>query len=188
MHAAWVLNRFAALGGFTPYERMCNAAYSGRLLPFGEPVFAQIVPKKKGNAKWIRCVFLSKSPMNDMYIVSSRSGVRLSRSVRRTGHEWHHDKALVENLKGFSWDHSMGVIGTRLVPPARQRRPLRHHKHSYLLCSYRSTCYTNGDARLSPDNCWNSNAFERDSRGCAAIRSAGTTCWCNSFAGRGSEP
>ena len=124
VHAAWVLNRFAALGGFTPYERMCNAAYSGRLLPFGEPVFAQIVPKKKGNAKWIRCVFLSKSPMNDMYIVSSRSGVRLSRSVRRTGHEWHHDKALVENLKGFPWDYSMGVIGTRLVPPARQRRPL----------------------------------------------------------------
>ena len=124
VHAAWVLNRFAALGGFTPYERMCNAAYSGRLLSFGEPVFAQIVPKKKGNAKWIRCVFLSKSPMNDMYIVSSRSGVRLSRSVRRTGHEWHHDKALVENLKGFPWDYSMGVIGTRLVPPARQRRPL----------------------------------------------------------------
>ena len=77
VHAAWVLNRFAAVGRFTPYERMCNAAYSGRLLPFGEPVFAQIVPKKKGNAKWIRCVFLSKSPMNDMYIVSSRSGVRL---------------------------------------------------------------------------------------------------------------
>ena len=123
VHAGWTRNRFAAVGGLTAYERATNARYTGRLVPFGEPVFGQISVKKKGNAKWVRCIFLSKTTTNDMYVVSTRAGVRLCRSVRRTTSSWMLDKPLYQGLAGFPWDYSAGAVGTRLVPPARTRRP-----------------------------------------------------------------
>ncbi|CAE7253745.1 RE1 [Symbiodinium sp. CCMP2456] len=123
VHASWTRNRFAAVGGLTAYERATNARYTGRLVCFGEPVFGQISVKKKGNARWVRCVFLSKTISNDMFIVATRAGVRLCRSVRRTSSEWAVDRALYQGLAGFPWDYSSGAVGTRLVPPARTRRP-----------------------------------------------------------------
>ncbi|CAE6963191.1 unnamed protein product [Symbiodinium sp. CCMP2592] len=123
VHAGWTRNRFAAVGGLTAYERATNARYNGRLVPFGEPVFGQITVKKKGNPRWVRCIFLSKTTTNDMYIVTTRAGVRLCRSVRRTTSSWMLDKPLYQGLAGFPWDYSAGAVGTRLVPPARARRP-----------------------------------------------------------------
>ena len=37
----------------TAYEKANGAKYSGRLCPFGEPVYAQIEPKQKGNPRWV---------------------------------------------------------------------------------------------------------------------------------------
>ena len=62
VHAGWTRNRFAAVGGLTSYERATNARYTGRLVPFGDPVFGQISVKKKGNARWVRCIFSAKQP------------------------------------------------------------------------------------------------------------------------------
>ena len=107
----------------TPYERTCSAAYKGKLVPYGEPIFAQVVPKRKGNARWLKALFLGKTRSNDQFIVASRSGVRVCRSVRRTGHAWSEDKDLYENVAGQPWDYSSGVYETRLVPPAKSRRP-----------------------------------------------------------------
>ena len=101
----------------------CSAAYKGKLVPYGEPVFAQVVPKRKGNARWLKALFLGKTRSNDQFIVASRSGVRVCRSVRRTGHAWSEDKDLRENVAGQPWDYSSGVYETRLVPPAKSRRP-----------------------------------------------------------------
>ncbi|CAE7512900.1 unnamed protein product [Symbiodinium natans] len=122
-HSAWILNRFRVLGGLTAYERTHHSRYCGKLVPFGEPVYAQVIPRRKGNPKWILSIFLSKSVSNDMYIVASKTGVRLCRSVRRTGLEWSKDKSLFEGLKGLPWDFSSGVVGTRFVPLPKYRKP-----------------------------------------------------------------
>ena len=124
VHAAWVRNRFAVAGGLTAYERTCNAAYTGKLVAYGEPVFAQVHAKKKGDPKWLKAIFLTKTSLNDMYVVASKGGVRVTRSVRRTGHEWKHDAALYADIKGFPWNYSSGVIGTKMVPPAKTRKAL----------------------------------------------------------------
>ena len=124
VHAAWIRNRFAVAGGLTAYERTCNAAYTGKLVAYGEPVFAQVHAKKKGDPKWLKAIFLTKTSLNDMYVVASRGGVRVTRSVRRTGHEWKHDAALYADVKGFPWNYSSGVIGTKMVPPAKTRKAL----------------------------------------------------------------
>ena len=84
-------------------------------MPFGEPVFAQVVPCKKADARWLKAVFMGKTS-NDQFLVASRSGVRVSRSVRRTGRDWAEDR----DLYGI---YSSGVYETRLVPPAKNRKP-----------------------------------------------------------------
>ena len=124
-HAAWLLNRYRVTGNLTSYERACGARYSGRIVPFGEPVFCQVVPKQKGNARWLLGIFLGKSS-NDMYIVGGPGGVRLSRSVRRTGRSWSDDAKLYDTLSGQPWDYGSGVLGTRFVPAPKLRKPEVH--------------------------------------------------------------
>ncbi|CAE7721765.1 GIP [Symbiodinium sp. CCMP2592] len=75
-HAAWIRNHFAVQGGLTPYERCYSTAYKGKLVPFGEPVFGQIVPKRKGNAKWLKAVFVGKTRSNDQYLIPHCKQVR----------------------------------------------------------------------------------------------------------------
>ena len=123
IHAAFLLNRYRVTGNLTSYERSCGARYSGRIAPFGEPVYAQVTPKQKGNARWLLCVFLSKSVVNDMFIVGGRDGVRLACSIRRTGQPWALEQKLYNELAGKPWDYGSGVIGTRFVPLPRTRKP-----------------------------------------------------------------
>ena len=87
-------------------------------------MFAQVHAKKKGDPKWLKAIFLTKTSLNDMYVVASKGGVRVTRSVRRTGHEWKHDAALYADVKGFPWNYSSGVIGTKMIPPAKTRKAL----------------------------------------------------------------
>ena len=122
VHAAWVRNRFAVRGGLTSYERCTGNAYTGRLVAYGEPVFSEVIPRKKGNPRFVRTLFLTKTT-NDMYVVASKAGVRVCRSVRRTGGEWSVDKALYQEVQGFPWQYSSAAVGTRLVPPAKGRKP-----------------------------------------------------------------
>ena len=58
VHAAWVRNRFAVRGGLTSYERCTGNAYTGRLVPYGEPVFSEVIPRKKGNPRFVRALFI----------------------------------------------------------------------------------------------------------------------------------
>ncbi|CAE7515466.1 unnamed protein product [Symbiodinium sp. KB8] len=122
VHAAWIRNRFAVTGGLTAYERTANAAYTGRLVTYGEPVFCYVVPRRKGNPKWVKAMFLTKATTSDMYVLGTKGGIRLSRAVRRTGQDWRLDAPLFDSVAGFPWDYS--VVGTRLVPPAKGRKAI----------------------------------------------------------------
>ncbi|OLQ15349.1 Retrovirus-related Pol polyprotein from transposon TNT 1-94 [Symbiodinium microadriaticum] len=122
VHAAWIRNRFAVTGGLTAYEWTANAAYTGRLVTYGEPVFCYVVPRRKGNPKWVKAMFLTKATTSDMYVLGTKGGIRLSRAVRRTGQDWRLDAPLFDSVAGFPWDYS--VVGTRLVPPAKGRKAI----------------------------------------------------------------
>ena len=104
---------------------------TGKLVAYGEPVFAQV------HAKWLKAIF-TKTGLNDMYVVASKGGVRVTRSVRRTGHVWKHD-ALYADVEGFPWNYSSGVIGIKMVPPAKTRKTLPAPKQPTRRCSFRST-------------------------------------------------
>ena len=101
VHAAWIRNRFAVTGGLTAYERTANAAYTGRLVTYGEPVFCYVVPRRKGNPKWVKAIFLTKATTSDMYVLGTKGGIRLSRAVRRTGQDWKLDAPLFDSVAGF---------------------------------------------------------------------------------------
>ena len=67
--------RFKVRAGFTAYEKIAGTRYRGKLVAFAEPVFAYIRPSQKGNAKWVMSVFLTKSVINDMFLVGTPNGV-----------------------------------------------------------------------------------------------------------------
>ncbi|CAE7841011.1 GIP [Symbiodinium sp. CCMP2592] len=85
VHSAWLLNRYRVIGNMTAYERACGAKYSGRIAPFAEPVYCQLDVKQKDDKRWMLGILVSKSSLNDMYIIAGKDGIRLSRSIRRVG-------------------------------------------------------------------------------------------------------
>ena len=123
LHASWTYSRFKVKGGLTAYERCTGSRYNGKLVPFGEPVYAYVRPSQKGNPRWSMSMFLSKSPVNDMFIVGTANGVMLTKSVRRTGQPWALEAKLANEVKGMPWDYSLGTLGTKTVPQAKARAP-----------------------------------------------------------------
>ncbi|CAE7338131.1 GIP [Symbiodinium sp. CCMP2592] len=115
VHSAWLLNRYRVIGNMTAYERACGAKYSGRIAPFAEPVYFQLDVKQKGDKRWMLGILVSKSSLNDMYIIAGKDGIRLSRSIRRVGQPWELEVQLYRELKGYPWGYGSGVIGTKFV-------------------------------------------------------------------------
>ena len=124
IHASFILNRFSVKGGATAYERCYGYRYSGKLAAFGEPVWGFKRGKAKGDRKWHRAMFVSKSVINDMYILMNEQGVWLTRSIRRNAKPWVEEKRLVENAKGYPWDYKYGVLGSKVIPQPRVRNPV----------------------------------------------------------------
>ena len=112
-------------GGLTSYERMTGCRYRGKLVPFAEPVFSYVrtANSPKGNPKWVQSIFLSKSSVNDMFVVATTAGVMLTKSVRRTGQPWKLQKALVESIAGSPWNFHLGSLGLKTVSQRRSRAP-----------------------------------------------------------------
>ncbi|CAE7239501.1 GIP [Symbiodinium sp. CCMP2592] len=114
---------YRVIGNMTAYERACGAKYSGRIAPFAEPVYCQLDVKQKGDKRWMLGILVSKSSLNDMYIIAGKDGIRLSRSIRRVGQPWELEVQLYRELKGYPWDYGSGVIGTKFVAMPKQRHP-----------------------------------------------------------------
>ena len=78
VHASFILNRFAVKGGSTAHERSTGFRYSGKLASFAEPVWGFRRGKAKGDRKWHRAMFLTKSAHNDMCVLMNEQGVWLT--------------------------------------------------------------------------------------------------------------
>ena len=68
-------------------------------------------------------VFLTKSVINDMFLVGTPNGVMLTKSVRRSSQPWELEKKLADSIKGAPWNLHLGALGTKMVPQARTRAP-----------------------------------------------------------------
>ncbi|CAE7534628.1 GIP [Symbiodinium sp. CCMP2592] len=121
--ATGMIAAYRVIGNMTAYERACGAKYSGRIAPFAEPVYCQLDVKQKGDKRWMLGILVSKSSLNDMYIIAGKDGIRLSRSIRRVGQPWELEVQLYRELKGYPWDYGSGVIGTKFVAMPKQRNP-----------------------------------------------------------------
>ena len=121
VHAGWILNRFGTRGNTTAYELIHGHAYTGRLVEFAEPLLSYVVVEKnphKGAAKWVRSIFLTKSNTNDMFLVAVAGKIRLTRSVRRTGHAWTDYMEHYQKLETPPWEME-GIIGARILPTSK---------------------------------------------------------------------
>ena len=63
------------------------------------------------NAKWVMSVFLTKSVINDMFLVGTPNGVMLTKSVRRSSQPWELEKKLADSIKGAPWNLHLGALG-----------------------------------------------------------------------------
>ena len=112
------LTRFATRGLMSPFEVICGRAYRGKLVEFLEPILAyvHVQGQQKGLPKWEKAIFLSKTGMNDMFIVGLNGCIRLTHSVRRIPVPWSDASAiqLYSQMNVQPWQLE-GVTGTRLL-------------------------------------------------------------------------
>ena len=118
VHAAFIINRYSVKGGATSYERSTGYRYSGKLAAFAEPVWGFRRGKAKGDRKWHRAIFLTKSINNDMYVLANEQGVWLTRSIRRNAKPWRDECKLASACKGMPWDYQLGVLGSKTFLPS----------------------------------------------------------------------
>ena len=121
VHSAFLLNRFGVVHGQTPFEVASGRTYSGRLAEYGEPCLAYCNPgsQSKGNPKWIWSLWISKTALNEMHMVLTAAGVRLTRSVRRIPDAWKLKPQLCNIATGLPWQYE-GVMGTGCSQVPRQ--------------------------------------------------------------------
>ena len=116
VHSAWLHNRFVVsqrLDQRTPYEMATGRYYSGKVCQFGEIVLAYLKSSRKGEAKWKRGTWLSKTMQNDVHIVATAEGIFVSRSIRRLPAEI--DLEFLGRITSAPWDHGYAALGHRLL-------------------------------------------------------------------------
>ena len=116
VHSAWTLNRFGVKGGSTPYELVSGHAYHGRLCQFGQPVlgFVGDSTNKKGDFRWKKCIVLTKTLNNDMFVVSTENGgLQLTKSVKALFQDWKEQIQVYRPMVAYPW-HVSGTLGNKI--------------------------------------------------------------------------
>ena len=109
--------------GCASFELVHGRKYEAKLAPFGSTIFAQPIPKPKAKGvAWEKAVFLGKSTVGNLNIISNAKGVQYSRTMRRAAEEYQAD--LVMAMRGVPWDPREDVVGVKLKPPLRVRFPV----------------------------------------------------------------
>ena len=123
-HAAWTLTRFVVRAGVTPFEVIAGHAYNSKLSPFGCPVFAFVgdTNKQKGDAKWQRGIFLTKTLNNDMFVIAVNGSIRVSRSIKMLDSNWCERMQEYRQVLTFPWQLE-GQMGTRAFPIVKGQMP-----------------------------------------------------------------
>lgn len=117
-HSAWIMNRYRAVRGATPYELIYGKPYRGVLAKFGEPVFSYLKTHLKGEKKWHKSLFLGKTEGQDSFVVYDGERILLTKSVRRIGQDWGLSLAFYKEFKCPTFDYQTG-FGSRIIPTKR---------------------------------------------------------------------
>ena len=120
VHSSWTLTRFTVKAGTTPYELISGHGYNSTLCPFGCPVmvFVGDSVKQKGDSKWHRGIFLTKSMSNDMFLTAVGGTLKFSRSVKMIFPQWHEHMDQYRQVLTFPWQLE-GSVGSRVNPTVR---------------------------------------------------------------------
>ena len=118
-HASWLQVRYGRSGSASPFEVITGRPYNGKVVGYGEVVFARVKSSIKGKARWIKMLWLGKLGVSDLhfgimpggFLISSRSVWRLPRP---------YDASLLESLRDMPWCLASFLAG--LVGQARMQR------------------------------------------------------------------
>ena len=127
LHASWLRNRFHVEHGETAYERATGMTYGGKVCLFGERVMGFLKTNSTGKAapRWVECIWLGKTMLNDVNIVwspGSPGGIFVTRSIRRFAQPW--DIKMLSELEVCAWEHGYANLGGVLVPRKRVAPPV----------------------------------------------------------------
>ena len=117
-HAGWTLTRFTVKT--TPFELISGHTYNAKLCAYGCPVmvFVGDTTQQKGDAKWQRGIFLTKTLSNDMFLTAVGGALRLSRSIKMLYPNWNEHLEEYRQVLTFPWQME-GAIGSRTFPVVR---------------------------------------------------------------------
>ena len=109
--------------GVTPFKLVAGHTYHSKLCAFGCPVmvFVGDTAKQKGNARWQRGVFLTKTRSNDMYLCAVGGTLRVSRSIKMLFPDWSAHMDEFRQVLTFPWQLE-GNLGNRTFPIVRGER------------------------------------------------------------------
>ena len=121
LHASWLHNKFMISNGFAAFEKSFDRQYTGKLAKFGECVMGYLKSEAKSNPKWIKGIWLGKSPINDTYMIGIAQGVFVTRSIRRFSNCW--NLKLAGDVENCPWDYGYAALGSKLVLAKRLMPP-----------------------------------------------------------------
>ena len=121
--AAFLLTRFHVHSdGCASFELVHGRKYDSKIAAFGSVVFAQVVPKKKvKGVTWDKAVYLGKSSIGNLSIISSSSGVHYARTIRRASEVYQPD--MIVAMRGVVWDPKLDVVSAKACKPVKFRIP-----------------------------------------------------------------
>ncbi|CAE7696343.1 unnamed protein product [Symbiodinium sp. CCMP2592] len=123
-HAAFLLTRYHVhADGVTSFELVHGRKFDAKIAAFGSVVSCQLLPKPKTKGiPWEKCVYLGRSSMGSLSIVSSSKGIGYARTVRRAAEVYQADALLA--MRGVPWNPVQDVVTMRVPRGPRVRVPV----------------------------------------------------------------
>ena len=73
--------------------------------------------RAKSRPRWIKGIWVGKSPIDDTHIVLTKEGAKTYRSIRRQAKEQSADLSVLKEVKGLPWSVKHGVrLGVKAAP------------------------------------------------------------------------
>ncbi|CAE7237703.1 GIP [Symbiodinium sp. CCMP2592] len=120
-HAAWLHMRMSRHNDLSAFQVINGRPYAGKLVCFGENVYARVKSSVKGKARWCKMLWLGKLPVSDLHFGVTEGGIMLSsRSVRRLPKQY--DSSLCAKLRDMPWSQASFLAGQ--VGQARKQKTL----------------------------------------------------------------
>ena len=111
-HACFLLNRFVAQGGRTPFEVLFDREYKGALAPWGSTVLARPLPKVKEKGEpWKKGIFVGKDHVSNANLISTSSGIIKARTMRRCTPVF--DAETMFQAAGTPWNYAQQAVAGR---------------------------------------------------------------------------